>query len=291
MPSARITFALAVTLSLAGCARGNPLSQRTTITSASMESGYREAEAAAADVTVGKYVEALARADNAVRLAPTNPWALYNRAAALHHLGRAEAAAAAYRSAEARFGDDRWGRSLAIYGRARVLDDVGQCDEAKRAYEQFAALVGSTDPEGAKMALEYGAQCRAPSPPPSPSDPVVTEMTRALGTGDFARVLALREKAVGTGAPTPWVDYNVGAALAGLGRFDEAAAAFERAANAFGERDRWARSVAVWGRARALASGGQCAAARAAVEEYTRLVGATAPHDVRLALAYEGDCK
>jgi tetratricopeptide (TPR) repeat protein len=286
-----IALAAAGIFFLGACGRQNTLPQRTTITSARMQTGYREAEVAAEDVTLGKYTDALARADNAVRLAPNNPWALYNRAAALHHLGRAEDAIAQYQSAEVQFGEDRWGRSLAIYGRARVLDDVGKCDEAKRAYEQFAALVRSTDAPAAEMALNYAGQCRTKQSAPSPEDAIATDMARALVDGKLSEVLELKDKVSPQAQPNPWIDYNVGSALAGLGRTDEALAAFTRAERAFDEQDRWGRSVAIWGRARVLANAGRCGEARAAVDEYTRVVGASDPHAVRLATSYTSDCK
>jgi tetratricopeptide (TPR) repeat protein len=281
----------AVALLFLGCGRRNTLPQRTTITSAEIQTGYREAQAAAEEVSLGKYSEALARADHAVKLAPSNPWALYNRAAALHHLGRAEDAVAQYQAAEVQFGEDRWGRSLAIYGRARVLDDVGRCDEAKAAYEQFANLVRGTDPPAAEMALVYSRQCRANQVPPSPEDAIATDMAQALVDGKLEQVLALKENIPPTAAPNPWIDYNVGSALAGLNRTEEALAAFARAERAFGEQDRWGRSLAIWGRARVLANAGRCNEARAAVEEYTRVVGGSDPHAVRLATSYTSECK
>ena len=286
-----IAFAVTTALLFGGCAARPKVSQRTEITSAQMQTGYREAEAAAGDVTLGKYTDALARADNAVRLAPTNPWALYNRAAALHHLGRSGDAVAAYQNAEVQFGEDRWGRSLAIYGRARALDDVGQCDEAKRAYEQFAALVRSKDAPAADMAMGYATQCRAAQAPPSPEAALLSEMTSALGSGDYSQVLALKDKVPPSAAPNPWIDYNVGAALAALDRTDEAVAAFARAERQFGETDRWGRSVAVWGRARARESAGWCAEAVHAVEEYPRVVGGSDPRSVRLATSYSSSCR
>jgi tetratricopeptide (TPR) repeat protein len=293
MPKLRMTIAFAAVglLVLGGCARRNTVSQRTSITSAELQRGYREAEAAASDVTLGKYTEALARADNAVRLAPTNPWALYNRAAALHHLGRSEPAVVAYEAAEVQFGKDRWGKSLAIYGRARALDDVGKCDEAKRAYTQFADLVRPNDRAGAEMAIQYAGECRAVAPGPSAEEPLVTDMTRAVSAGDFTKVLELKDKVPPSAAPNPWIDYNVGAAFAGLGRTDEAVAAYQRAERAFGEGDRWGRSVAIWGRARALGTAGRCDDARAAIQEYAQVLGASDPHALRLATGYASDCK
>ncbi|MBX3198346.1 MAG: tetratricopeptide repeat protein [Labilithrix sp.] len=283
-------FATAACLLGACASPRTAVSQRTTITSAELQTGYREAEAAAEGVALGKYTDALARADNAVRLAPRNPWALYNRAAALHHLGRSEDAVAAYQNAEVQFGEDRWGRSLAIYGRARVLDDVGRCDEAKRAYEQFASLVRPSDARAADMALGYASQCRATAAPPSVEAPLVTEMTSALRSGNYSRVLELKDQLPPAAGPNPWVDYNAGAAFAGLGKTDEAIAAFERAERQFGEGDRWGRSVSIWGRARALDGAGRCAEAARAVEDYARVVGGSDPSTLRIATSYAGSC-
>ncbi len=289
----RITIAFAAGLSLAffcGCARRPAVSQSTTITSAEIQNGYREAEVAAEELSLGKYAEALARADNAVRLAPNNPWALYQRAAALHHLGRSEAAVAAYHQAALHFGDDQWGKSLALYGRARVLDDLGQCDEAKRAYDQYAALVRSKDPAAADMAVAYGKECRTAAPPPSPDDAVLTDMTRALTDGKFAEVLDLERKIRRTPSTSPWVDYNVGSALAGLGKTEEAVAAFSRAERAFGDADRWGHGLAIFGRARALDAAGRCREAAQAVDEYARVVGARDPGSIRVATSYTSRC-
>lgn len=286
-----IAFAVVSLAFVAGCARRHSVPQRTTITSAEIQNGYREAELAAEEVALGKYAEALARAENAVRLAPNNPWAHYQRAAALHHLGRSEEAVSAYHEAAVNFGSDTWGKSLALYGRARTLDDIGQCDEAKRAYDQYATLVRSKDPAAADMAIAYGKACRVPRPPPSPADPLLTEMTRALSDGQYAQVLELERKIPRTPTSSPWIDYNVGAALLGLGRTDEAVAAFSRAERQFADRDRWGWGVAIFGRARALESAGRCREAAQAADEYARVVGARDPGAIRVATAYTTRCQ
>lgn len=290
----RVTFAFAAVLSVScalGCAGRSPAAQRTTITSAELQNGYREAEVAAEELALGKYAEALARADNALKLAPDNPFAHHQRAAALHHLGRLEAAVTAYHQAAVHFGEDLHGKSLALYGRARALDDLGQCDEAKRAYEQYASLVRSKDPDGAEMAIAYGKACRVSPPLPSPEGPLLTEMTRALADGKHEQVLELERKMPRSATASPWVDYNLGAALLGLGRTDEAIAAFSRAERAFNDRDPWAHSVAIFGRARALESAGRCREAEQAIEEYARVVGARDPGSIRVATAYTSRCQ
>lgn len=291
----RVTFAFAAALSLVlvgGCAR-RPTAARgmTQLTSAEIQNGYREAEAAAEELALGKYAEALGRADNALKLAPDNPWALYQRAAALHHLGRSEAAVEAYHKAAVRFGDDEHGKSLALYGRARTFDDIGQCDEAKRAYDQYAALVRPRDPDAANMAVAYGKACRASTPPPSPEDPLLTEMTRALSDGKYEQVLDLERKVPHTPTASPWIDYNVGSALLELGRIDEAIAAFSRAEREFDDHDYWGHGVAIFGRARALETAGRCREAAQAIEEYARVVGARDPGSIRVATSYTSRCQ
>lgn len=272
-----------------GCAKRPPMVGRTELTSARVEDGYREAEVAAGNVTLGKYSEALARADVAVTLAPNNPWARYNRAAALHHLGRADDAVAAYREAESSFGKDRWGKSLAIYGRARALDDVGRCDEAKRAYDEFATLMRPTDPGAADLANGYGEQCRARPPAGSADAPVVAEMTEALMAGKYTDVLALKDK-LPPGTDNPWATYDVASALTGLGKTDDAVAAFGRAEASFGDRDPWGRAISIWGRARALSLGGRCAEAAQAFDAFSKAVGSSDPASVRLAESYSKRC-
>jgi tetratricopeptide (TPR) repeat protein len=292
MRQLEIILALLGLVVLGGCTNRSAVLQRTSITSARVEAGYREAGVAAGNVTLGKYTEALARANSAVALAPKNPWAQYNRAAALHHLGRSDDAVAAYKEAEARFGEDeRWGKSLAIYGRARALDDVGRCDEAKRAYDEFASFVRKDDPGGADMALAYAEQCRARPPAPGPEAPAISDMTDALVAGNHGRVVEIQKYLPTATKATPWVEYNFGAALTALGRTDDAIAAFSRAELAFGDRDRWGRSLAVWGRARALALAGRCPEAKTVWDEYTKVVGSSDPAAVRMADNFAARCK
>lgn len=277
-------------LVLSGCAQRSAVSQRTTITSARIERGYREAEVAAGDVTLGKYTEALARADVAVELAPNNAWARYNRAVALHHLGRSEDAVSAYREAESRFGKDTWGKTLAIYGRARARGDIGRCDEAKRAYEEFAWLTRPTDPAAADMAMGYAQQCQARTPGPGPDAQILGDMTAALVAENYRQVLVLREKLPASSSTNPWAEYTVASALVGLGKTDEAIVAFGRAENAFGDLDPKGRALATWGRARSLSLAGRCPEASQAFDAYIEAVGSSDPAAVRMAETSAKQC-
>src|SRR5438045_3837037 len=73
--------------------------------------------AAAEALTRGETLEALTRADEALRADPQNAWAHYNRAAALAGLNRVDEAVAAYDTAASKFAaSDKRGHSLALWG-------------------------------------------------------------------------------------------------------------------------------------------------------------------------------
>src|SRR5256885_7997531 len=103
----------------------------------------------------GRAAEALRLAEQAVASDGRNPWAHYDRAAALIDLRRFDDAVKELQAAEARFSlDDPWGRSVAIFGRAHLLAQVGRCAEAVAAFRQYAAFVEQKDPAGAAMARQ-----------------------------------------------------------------------------------------------------------------------------------------
>jgi tetratricopeptide (TPR) repeat protein len=109
----------------------------------------------------GRAADALPLAEKALTVDARNPWAHYNRAAALADMGRVDQAIAEYRAAEAAFTSaDPWGRSISIYGRANALAQAGRCAEARPAYEEYADLVGNSDPHSAALARRYAQECR-----------------------------------------------------------------------------------------------------------------------------------
>jgi hypothetical protein len=123
------------------------------------------ASQAASAVMAGHPEQGLTMADQALSVEPRNPWAHYDRAAALHGLGRTDEAVAEFQLAQQSFsGADPWGRSLAMYGRANVLAQAGRCGPAAAAFEEYAAFVQAADPESAAMARTYAKGCvpRAP---------------------------------------------------------------------------------------------------------------------------------
>ena len=286
------TLALLLPLAVlaAGCASQTAIGKPAELTSAEMSTSNREAGASAEAVTHGAYEHALALADHALMKWPESPWASYDRAVALHHLGRVDAAVEAYRTAERRFGDaGRWGKSLAIYGRARALDDVGRCAEAKGAYEEYATLVEATDAASAEMAHSYADQCRAAARVDEESTTPTAMVARILAH-DYVGALAVAKGAPST---SPWVDYNRAVALAELGRTNEAVATFVWAEDRFGDapENQHGRTSAIYGRARALDQAGRCTEAKQSYDTYASLVRGTDPAAADLALRIAAACK
>jgi tetratricopeptide (TPR) repeat protein len=134
----------------------------------------------------------------------------------------------------------------------------------------------------------------AVSEPENGYDPVPPALVNALAALDYPRALGVAEAALSAAAsPSPWLDYDRGEALAGLGRTDEAVAAFNAAEKRFrgdrrNPRGAWA---ALWGRARALAEAGRCSEARQAYAEYSALVRATASTAADMADALSAECR
>jgi tetratricopeptide (TPR) repeat protein len=135
----------------------------------SRESVQLASRAAAAEIA-GNSQEALRLADQAVAADVTNPWAHYDRAAALGQLGQTDRAVTAFRTAEQRFSpSDRWARSIAIYGRAHALDQARRCGDAKSAFAEYASFVEKDDPRSAALARDYAQQCGAAAPAVAPN--------------------------------------------------------------------------------------------------------------------------
>ncbi len=247
---------------LAACVPRERVVRRVETTSAELPAGPPEPASS----------NALWLAETEIAADPTNPWAHYARAAALHALRRTDDAIAAYRDAEARFPASVWGKSIAVYGRARALDDAGRCDNARVAYGEYVALVEDSDPLAADMARRYAQLCH----PSSPGDGATSEVSTAVVARDYERALALANR-VPPGADTtssPWLDYNLAVAFAELGRTVDAVASFTAAEHGFARAgDARGRAIAIYGRARALDAAGRCDAATAAYREYAAVAG------------------
>jgi len=111
------------------------------------------------------YASAIVLADRATDLDPTDPWPHYDRASALVGMRRTEEAVSAFKEAENLFGDNWWGRSIAIYGRARAYQEATRCADASKVFEEYASFVRRRDPGGASLATRYAHECPARSPP------------------------------------------------------------------------------------------------------------------------------
>jgi tetratricopeptide (TPR) repeat protein len=191
-------------------------------------------------------------------------------------------AADEYRQAESRYdGHDVRGKEVSMYGRAHVLAVAGRCAEAREAYVQYAAFVEVASPEKAAMARRYADDCIESLP----SDPAAAAIAIAVVAGDYTRALALAPE-----QETAWLDYNRAVALARVGRTDEAIASFRRAERAFADDHPREKSIAMYGRARALTDALRCTEAKEAFAEYAAFVRATNPHDADMALIYARDC-
>jgi hypothetical protein len=94
-----------------------------------------------------------------------------------------------------------------------------------------------------------------------------------------------------TGVEGARLAYERGAALAGVGRIDEAVAAFDRAELLFTQTDDDVdRATAIWGRAHALAGSGRCSEARRAYGEYRVLVRPRDPTAAEMATRHAAAC-
>ncbi|AKU98828.1 tetratricopeptide TPR_2 [Labilithrix luteola] len=268
-----------------------PPARPVRLTSAEVVShrvGNREASESADASTSAQYREALSRAENAILMSPNTPWPYYNRAVALRYLNRTDDAVAAFRDAEARFGErERWGKSIAIYGRARVLDDANRCPEAREAYAQYAKLVAPSNPQAANLAIDYGNECNRPTQ--GAIDAAKERTNEMILDQDWDGVLAL-QNASPAASGDAWSEYNRAIALDGVGRTDEAVAAFDSAAKRF-DTDLHGQTSALYGKARTLDKAKRCEEAEKAYQEFADTIRTMAPKSADMALEIAQDCK
>ena len=107
----------------------------------------------------GEYARAIELSNQATARQPSDPWPYYDRASALVELSRTDEALATFRQAEARFGDNAWGRAISIWGRARAHEVAGHCADAARTFQEYAAFVRDRDPRGVSLASRYAREC------------------------------------------------------------------------------------------------------------------------------------
>lgn len=127
-----------------------------------------------------------------------------------------------------------------------------------------------------------------------PSTPASAELSTRAAAADMAgnpqQAVALADQAIRADPKDPWPYYNKAMALARVGEVDGALAAFTAAEQHFVPTDRWGRSVAVFGRAHALAMAGRCAEAQQAFTEYAAM-NPDDPTAAALGQRYSADCR
>jgi tetratricopeptide (TPR) repeat protein len=117
------------------------------------------------------------------------------------------------------------------------------------------------------------------------------EATGFARQGASERALALADRAVMVSPASPWAHYDRAVALQALGRMDDAVEELRQAERYFGDADARGRSLAIYGRARALTGAGRCAEAHVAYQEYADLVRVADPRAAEMALAYASNCR
>ena len=261
---------LVLVVFLGGCVA--PSVVPVSLTSATVEEARGE-DAAQMALHRNEPAEALGMADRALRHRADLPWAHYERAMALVELDRVDEALPAFARAAELHGDDHpRGKELALHGSARALLRAGRCEEARTAYGVYASFVQRSDPSGAARARAYANDCRDAAP----AGPDLTTANAALMSGDHTRALALaveRERTTQAPRHRAWLDEVRARALAGLGRYAEAVAAFERAAQGFeAVDDPVGRGRALYGEALTLRAWAQCDEATRAFERHAAFV-------------------
>jgi len=108
--------------------------------------------------------------------------------------------------------------------------------------------------------------------------------------GNPRQALVLADQALAADARNPWATYDKATALSRLGMTDEAVQSFRVAEQQFSPGDRWARSVAIYGRAHALEEARRCPEAKAAFAEYVAFVEKDDPTSAAMARRYASEC-
>jgi tetratricopeptide (TPR) repeat protein len=129
-----------------------------------------------------------------------------------------------------------------------------------------------------------GARARSPAS----TEQASTDAVRAMIAADYAGALAIAERGLLRNPQDPWLLYDRGAALAALGRFDEALETLLRAEGHFATLHD--RSLPVYRRALILEARGRCAEASLELSNYALLVRDDAPELARESLTHVQYC-
>lgn len=277
--------------------------------SVSTPSASRASTEAVTAMVRGDYAAALAIADRGLAKWPGDPWLLYNRGASLAALGHVDQALETLRASERAFGDAE-SRALAAYRRALTLEFAGRCAEASTELSHYAALMRATDATLADEAMAHVKFCVSPTPQQlaerdeaarlarTMSNPAIraaeeasTEAVRALSVLDYAHALQVVNTALDFAPDDPWLIYNKGTALAGLGRLDESLEWLRAAELSFSAENLHGRSIATYRRAIALEVAGRCDEAGAELTHYAQLMNETQPLLAQHALTHIKFCR
>ena len=117
-----------------------------------------------------------------------------------------------------------------------------------------------------------------------------TQAERALHNGDVPGALAAADRDTSMTPDEPWAHYDRAVVLAEVGRTSDALKEFVAAESHFAGRSAWGEAVCIYGRAHALASVGQCSAAKVVFAQYAAFVRGAAPEKADMALRYADDC-
>jgi tetratricopeptide (TPR) repeat protein len=102
--------------------------------------------------------------------------------------------------------------------------------------------------------------------------PIEEASSAALQRGDYEKVMTLSAQGLAANPNDAWLLYDRGAAMASLGRLDEAVTTLARAEATFRADQPWGRALASYRRGLALARLGRCADAQIALANYTTLM-------------------
>jgi hypothetical protein len=120
---------------------------------------------------------------------------------------------------------------------------------------------------------------------------LTTEAASAAIAGDPEEALSYSRRAIAADPRDAWAHYVRAAALARLGKVDDALTWFAAAEERFAPTDAWARSVAMYGSAHALAEAGRCREARDQFLRYAGFVRERDPESAEMAIRYAARCK
>jgi len=128
-----------------------------------------------------------------------------------------------------------------------------------------------------------------------PTNRQSSELASRAATADMKgnpqQAVQLADQAIRSDPRNAWAYYDKGMALAEMRETDGAVAALVAAEQHFAPSDKWGKSIAIYGRARALSQAGRCTEAVQAFAEYSTLVGHDDPQGAYLARRYAMDCK